>query len=77
MYITAYDTMSRSDVRAVSLQSIIDNYMVYQALWEELRDVLTNSEIRARLVRVEAMTGNFDFLFGLVLARRTHSKAYG
>ena len=74
MYITAYDTMSRSDVRAVSLQSIIDNYMVYQALWEELRDVLTNSEIRAR---VEAMTGNFDFLFGLVLARRTHSKAYG
>ena len=30
-------------------------------------DVVTDSEIRARLVGVEAMTGNFDFLFGLVL----------
>ena len=58
---------TRWTVCAVSLQSIIDNYMVFQALWEELRDVLTNSEIRARLVGVEAMTGNFDFLFSLVL----------
>ena len=32
-----------------------------------MRDVVTDSEIRARLIRVEAMTGNFDFLFGLVL----------
>ena len=61
---------TRWTVRAVSLQSIIDNYMVFQALWEDLRDVLTNSEIRARLVGVEAMTGNFYFLFGLVLGER-------
>ena len=58
---------TRWTVRAASLQSIIDNYMVFQALWEELRDVLTSSEIRARLVGVEAMTGNFDFLFGLAV----------
>ena len=64
---------SRWTVRAVWLQSIKDNYMVFQAFWEELRDVLTNSEIRLDLLEwIQDMTGNFDFLFGLV-----HSKKRG
>ena len=61
---------TRWTVRAASLKSVIDNYLVFQALWEEVRDAVTDSEIRARVIGVNATMNRFDFLFGLVLAER-------
>ena len=61
---------TRWTVRAVSLKSVIDNYLVLQALWEKVKDAVTDSEIRARVIGVDATMNRFDFLFGLVLAER-------
>ena len=61
---------TRWTVRATSLKSVIDNYLVFQALWEEVKDTVTDSEIRARVIGVHATMNRFDFLFGLVLAER-------
>ena len=61
---------TRWTVRAVSLKSVIDNYLVLQALWEKVKDAVTDSEIRARVTGVDATMSRFDFLFGLVLAER-------
>lgn len=61
---------TRWTVRAASLKSVIDNYLVFQALWEEVKDAVNDSEIRARVIGVNATMNRFDFLFGLVLAER-------
>ena len=61
---------TRWTVRATSLKSVIDNYLVFQALWEEVKDTVTDSEIRAHVIGVNATMNRFDFLFGLVLAER-------
>ena len=61
---------TRWTVRAGSLKSVIDNYLVFQSLWEEVKDAVTNSEIRACVIGVDATMNRFDFLFGLVLAER-------
>lgn len=58
---------TRWTVRAASLQSILDNYNVFQALWEEIQDNITDSEIKARVIGVEATMKRFNFLFGLLL----------
>ena len=54
-------------VRAASLESIMDNYLVFQALWEDVKETATDPEIRARVIGVDATMNRFDFLFGLVL----------
>ena len=58
---------TRWTTKAASLQSVIDNYVVFQELWVEAKDVTTDSEARARINGVEAQMMQFDFLFGLVL----------
>ena len=58
---------TRWTVRAASLQSILDNYEVFQVLWEEIKDDITDSEIKARVIGVEATMRNFNFLFGLLI----------
>ena len=47
---------------------MIDNYLVFNALWEEVKETITDSEIRARVIGVDATMNRFDFLFGLVFA---------
>ena len=61
---------TRWTVRAVSLKSFLDNYMVLQALWEEVKDFVTDSEIHASVTGVDATMSKFSFLFGLVLAEK-------
>ena len=61
---------TRWTVRAVSLQSVIDNFAVLQELWDEALDVSTDSEARARIGGVKANMKTFDFVFGLVLGQR-------
>ena len=58
---------TRWTVRAASLQSILDNYEVLLALWEELQESSLDSESRARIVGVEAQMANFNFLYGVSL----------
>lgn len=53
---------------AASLKSVIDNYLMFQTLWKEVKDAVSDSEIRARIIGVDATMNKFDFLFGLVLA---------
>ena len=61
---------TRWTVSAASLKSVIDYYLVFQALWEEVKDTVGDSEIRARVIGVSATMSRFDFLFGLVLAEK-------
>ena len=61
---------TRWTVRATSLQSILDNYSVFQALWEDVKEVATDPEVRARVIGVNATMNRFDFLFGLALGER-------
>ena len=37
-------------MRAASLKSVIDNYFVFQAFWEEVKDTVSDLEIRARVI---------------------------
>jgi len=61
---------TRWTVRALSLQSVIDNFDVLQELWDEVLDASTDSEARARIGGVKANMKTFDFVFGLVLGQR-------
>jgi len=45
---------TRWTVKGESLQSIIDNYAVFQGLWEEVKDIATDSDAQAQIVGVEA-----------------------
>ena len=58
---------TRWTIRAASLQSVIDNYEVFQEFWDEARDITFDSENRARITGVKAQMEKFDFLFGLCL----------
>ena len=61
---------TRWTVRAVYLQSVIDNFAVLQELWDLALDASTDSEARARIGGVKANMKTFDFVFGLVLGQR-------
>ena len=54
-------------VRASSLGSIITNYTVIQAVWEEALDVAKDSETRARIIDVKHFMSTFEYLFGVLL----------
>ena len=58
---------TRWTVKAMSLQSVIDNYSVFQELWVEAMDMTKDSEARSRVCGVEAQMTKFEFLFGLLL----------
>ena len=60
---------TRWTVKAVSLQSVIDNYSVLKELWVEAMDITRDSEARAcsRMCGVEAQMTKFEFIFGVLL----------
>ena len=61
---------TRWTVKGESLQSVVDNYAVFQDLWEEVKSITADSDARARIGGVEAQMGKFEFLFGVVLGAR-------
>ena len=61
---------TRWTVRAGSLKRVMDNCLVFQTLWEEVKDSVTDSELRAQVIGVDATVSKFTFLFGLVLAEK-------
>ena len=58
---------TRWTVKADSLCSVINNYSVFQEFWEKARDIISDSETRARIAGVEAYMSKFEYMFGLVL----------
>ena len=58
---------TRWTVRASSLGSVIANYKVIQAVWEEFLDVVRDSEIRARINGVQHCMTTFEYFFGIFL----------
>ena len=58
---------TRWTVRADSLKSVLDNYIVLQELWEEAEKTTKDSDITARVIGVASQMTNFDFYFGVYL----------
>ena len=54
-------------MRGSSLESVRINYKVFHELWEEAKDIVKDSETRARIVGVQFYMKSFDYLFGMVL----------
>ena len=54
---------------ANSLASILSNYTVLQELWDELSDIVKDTETIARINGVSSQMKNFDFFFGVVLGK--------
>ena len=62
--------LTRWTVKGESLQSVVDNYAVFQDLWEEVKSITADSDAQARIGGVEAQMEKFEFLFGVVLGAR-------
>ena len=60
---------TRWTVRANSLASVLSNYTVLQELWNDLGDIVKDTETIARINGVASQMRNFDFFFGVVLRR--------
>ena len=61
---------TRWTVRAASMESVVENYTVFQASWEEDKDAVRDSETCARIGGIEAAMTTFSFFFGLILGER-------
>lgn len=51
---------------------MLDNFEVLLGLWEEAQSAQLDSEMRARIVGVNAQMQTFDFLFGVSLGNLLH-----
>jgi hypothetical protein len=58
---------TRWTVKASSLDSVLKNYRVFQALWEEAKEIALDSETRTRIAGVEFKMSTFSYLFGVLL----------
>ena len=57
---------TRWTVKASSLESVLENYNVFQALWEEAREIAPDSETRTRIVGVQFKMSTFSYFFGVL-----------
>ena len=60
---------TRRIVRGSSLEIVRQNY-VFQEFLDEAREVVKDSETRARVIGVQSTMKIFDYLFGIVLGER-------
>ena len=58
---------TRWTVRAASLQSVIDNWISLQELWDESLEMNIESEVKTRVIGVKHQMGTFDYYFGVSL----------
>ena len=56
-------------MRAESLSSIINNFKVLQATWEEAIGVVQDCETKARIHGVAIQMKTFDYFFGNLLGQ--------
>ena len=60
---------TRWTVRANSLASVLSNYTVLQELWNDLGDIIKDTETIARINGVASQKKTFNFYFGVVLQK--------
>ena len=58
---------TRWTVKADALASIMSNFEALQNTWEEAVDVVSDTEVKARIRGVSAVMSTFDYLYGNVL----------
>ena len=58
---------TRWAVRADALQGIIDNYKVLNEVWSESIEVVTDTELKTRILGVASQMTKFSFRFGILL----------
>ena len=58
---------TRWTVRAASLQSVIDNWIPLQELWDESLETNLESGVKSRVIGVKHQMGTFDYYFGVSL----------
>ena len=61
---------TRWTVRGSSFRSVAQNYGTLQELWYESKDLTKDTEMKARIIRVESQMKTFNYLFGILLAER-------
>ena len=54
-------------MNAECLDRILSNYKVLYVLWEESLDYVKETDMRSRIIGVQAGMRSFDFLFGAML----------
>ena len=57
-------------VNAEAFESIIENYDVLEQVWEESLDMISDSELRARINGVKMTMRRFEFFFGVMLSNK-------
>ena len=60
---------ARWTVQGKSLQSILNNYLVLQELWDEVLAGSVDPDVRARVIGAKAQMETFNSFFGISLAR--------
>ena len=58
---------TRWTVHADSMESVISNYAVLQAMWDDAADIVRDTDTKARIRGVAAQMDSFEYFFGLVL----------
>ena len=58
---------NRWTVRGTLLQSILDNWAVFQELWDDILEGKVDSEIRGQVIRVQTQKQSFNFFFWIQL----------
>ena len=50
-------------MRASSLESVLSNYEVFLAFWDEAKDIAPNADARTRIAGVQFQMTTFNYLF--------------
>jgi hypothetical protein len=58
---------TRWTVRASSLESVLSNYEVFLAFWDEAKDIAPDADARTRIAGVQFQMTTFNYLFGTTL----------
>ena len=58
---------NRWSVRGTLLKTILDNWHVFQELWDDILEGKVDSEIRGQVIRVQTQKQSFNFFFWIQL----------
>ena len=64
-------------VKAISLQSILDNYSVLQTLWESILESKLNPEVKSCIIGVKTQMETSEFFFGMIMSRGAYHETCG
>ena len=67
-------------VRGALLQSILNNWVVFQELWDEILEGKVDSEVQGQVIGVQTQIQSFNFSFeiqlGVLVLRHTDNLSY-